>query len=199
MNTEAKTHFTAIGWVGVIAVVAFCVMWLACLSADSSWSWGNNSLSDFGVSRTDAADYFNYGLVIAGALLALYGIGRLQTNQKKLGFSVGGALLTLTGFAVVLIGMLTKDVDSGNFHDFFGILTIIFLSCAIIAITVQEYYDGRILPVGISLVIIFAVIGFAILFEFEEFEVWAIVAAMIWVLMDAALMIAAGIKEGQGQ
>lgn len=197
MNTEVKTHSTAIGWVGVIAVVAFCIMWLACLGADSSWSWGNNSLSDFGVSHTDAADYFNYGLVIAGALLALYGVGRLQTSQKKIGFSIGGALLTLTGFAVILIGMLTKDIDSGNYHDFFGILTIIFLAVAVIAITAQEYLDGRILPVGVSLVLIFAVASFAIVFDFEEFEVYSIVACLIWVLMDAALMIAAGIQEGK--
>lgn len=198
MNTNFKTHSAAIGWVGILAVTAFIAMWLACYQADSSWTWGYNSLSDFGISYgTPAANYFNYGMVTVGALLAVYGIGRLQYNKKKGGYAAGGIFLAMAGFTILLIGLLTKDVQSADYHNFFAVLTAMFLALALIAITVQEYKDGMVLPLGVSIFVVVAIAAFALLFNFAKFEVYAIVAGLLWVAIDAAIMIATGIKEGR--
>jgi hypothetical membrane protein len=196
MNMFNKTPSSAFGWVGIIAVAAFCIMWLACYAADGTWVWGYNSITDFGISNTAAADYFSYGLVIAGAFLALYGVGRLQTCNGKPGYAAGGCLLALTGIAIIVIGLLTKDVHSADYHNFFAILAGVFLSASVLAIAIQQYYCGKVLPVGVALVIVLAVIVFAYEFNFAKFEVYAIVAALIWVAMDAALMVKSGISGG---
>ena len=199
MNTEVKTHSAAVGWVGIVAVAAFCIMWLACYQADSSWKWGVDAISEFGVSSTVAADYFVYGLVIVGALLAAFGIGKVQCSQKKYGYVVGGTLLAIGGLVLVLIGLLTKDVADGDYHNFFAWMLAVLFCMAVLVITVQEYLDGNVLSVGISMILIFAVAAFAILFEFEKFEVYAIVLALVWVVLNSATMIVKGIKEGKSQ
>ena len=200
MNTDFKTHSAAVGWVGIIAVTAFIAMWLACYMADSSWTWGYNSITDFGISYgTAAANYFNYGLVTVGALLAVYGIGRLQYNKKRAGYAAGGIFLAMAGFTIVAIGLFTKDFQNADIHNFFAVLTATFLALALISITVQEYKEGMIFPLGVAIFVVLAIASFALLFNFAKFEVYAIVAGLIWVLMDAAIMVVAGIKEGKTQ
>lgn len=200
MNTDAKTHSAAVGWVGIIAVVAFIVMWLACYGADSSWTWGYNSLSDFGISYgTDAAAFFNYGLMISGALLGAYGIGRLQYNKGKAGYAAGGALLALAGFSMVGIALLTKDVQGADYHNLFAYMAALFISISLIVIAVQEYRDNMVFPVGVAIMLLIAVVCFALMFNFAKFEVYAIIAALIWVLMDSAVLIKTGIQEGLAQ
>ena len=187
MNTDYRTHSAAIGWVGIIAVTAFVAMWLACYQADSSWTWGYNSISDFGISySTAAANYFNYGMLTVGALLAVYGIGRLQYNK-----------LAMAGFTLLLIGLFTKDIHSADYHNFFAVLTAMFLALALISITAQEYLDGMIFPLAVAIFVVVAIGSFALLFNFAKFEVYAAVAGLIWVAMDAAIMVATGIREGK--
>ena len=198
MNTDYRTHSAAIGWVGIIAVTAFVAMWLACYQADSSWTWGYNSISDFGISySTAAANYFNYGMLTVGALLAVYGIGRLQYNKKKAGYAAGGIFLAMAGFTLLLIGLFTKDIQSADYHNFFALLTAMFLALALISITAQEYLDGMVFPLAVAIFVVVAIASFALLFNFAKFEVYAAVAGLIWVAMDAAIMVASGIREGK--
>lgn len=199
MNTEVKTHSAAVGWIGIIAVVAFCIMWLACYRADSSWTWCVDTLSEFGVSSTAAANYFAYGLVISGALLAVFGVGKVQCSQGKIGYNVGGALLAISGFALVLVGLLTKDVSNGDYHTFFAWMLATLFLVAVIVIVIQEYLDGHVLSVGIGMVMLFAIVSFAALFSFEKFETSAILLALGWVVLNSVMMIINGIKEGKSQ
>ncbi len=199
MNTEVKTHSAAVGWVGIVAVAAFCIMWLACYQADSSWKWGVDAISEFGVSSTAAADYFVYGFVIAGALLAAFGIGKVQCSQRKYGYVIAGTLFAISGIALVLVGILTKDVASGDYHTFFAWMLAVLFAVAVIVTVVQEYLDGNVLSVGVSMVLLFAAASFAILFEFEKFEVYAIILAMVWIILNSAVMIMNGIKGGKTQ
>lgn len=199
MNTEVQTHSTATGWIGIIAVAAFCIMGLACYQADSSWTWCVDTLSEFGVSPTAAANYFACGLVISGALLAVFGIGKVQCSQGKLGYNVSGALLAISGFALILVGLLTKDVANGDYHTFFAWMVAILFLAAVIVTVFQEFFDGNVLSVGISIVLLAAIASFAAMFSFEKFEAYAIALALIWVALNSVMMIISGIKEGKYQ
>ncbi len=199
MNTEVRTHSVAVGWVGIIAAVTFCIMGLACHQADSSWRWCVDAFCEFGVSSTAAADYFAYGLVVTGALLAVFGIGKAQCGAGKYGYMVGGILFAISGFVLVLVGLLTKDIADGNYHKFFTWMVVFLFVVSVIATVLQEYYDGKIISVGLSMVMLLAVATFAILFEFEKFEAYAITLALLWIVMNSAVMILNGIKEGKPQ
>ena len=95
MNADAKKHAAAFGWFGVLAVAVFSIIWLACYSVDTSWVWGKNSISDFGISDTDAASFFKYGCAIVGVLLAIFGIGEV-VNKKKFGYVFSGIMTSTT-------------------------------------------------------------------------------------------------------
>lgn len=196
MNTSVKNSSAAFGWVGIVAAVAFIVMWIACYQADSSWTWGVDALSNFGVSGTDAADYFNYGCVISGILLAIYGVGKAQSSNVK-GYTVAGIMLALTGICVMAVGVFTNDVHNGDYHDFFAILASVFMFAGIIATAIQQYYDGLVIPVGIAMIFCLAIIMCTLVFNPEKYEVYSIVIALFWIIMDGALMVALCPKGGK--
>lgn len=196
MKTDVKNHSAAFGWVGIAAVAAFSIMWLACFQADGFWTWGVNTLSDFGISATVAADYFNYGCILCGALVAIYGIGKIH-SQKLTGYKVSGSMFALAGICLVMVGIFTKDFHNGDYHSVFACLTFIFLTAALLAGAIQQYYEGMVFPVGVAMIILMSLILCAIQFTFAKAEVYSIVAALIWIVLDAGLMIKSGIKGGK--
>ncbi|MCQ2078989.1 MAG: DUF998 domain-containing protein [archaeon] len=196
MNTDVKNHSVAFGWVGIAAIAAFCIMWLACFQADGFWTWGVNSLSDFGVSATAAADYFNYGCIVCGVLFAIYGVGKIH-YARATGYQVSGIMFVLAGICFVMVGIFTKDFHHGDYHYFFAVLSFIFFTAALLAGAIQQYYDGMVLPVGAAIIILLTVILMGMTFTFAEAEVWAAVAFLIWGIIDAGLLIATGIKGGK--
>ena len=190
-DADAKKHTTAFGWCGLLAVLAFVAMWIACVLLDSSWTWGQNAISDFGISDTDAASYFKYGMIIAGALLAVFGVGE-AFNKKQTGYIVSGIMLVLTGICLALVGTFTLNYYNGDLHHMFAYMTCIFMLAAVIAAAAQYWACGRIVVGGISIVIFCAAMAAVIAFPFEKFEVTVIVLALIWLIMHASMTVAYG-------
>ena len=56
----SKPHNVAFAWFGVIAVVVFSICWICAAAIDTTWVFGENTLSDLGASDSDAKMYFNY-------------------------------------------------------------------------------------------------------------------------------------------
>ena len=193
MNANVNNHSAAFGWIGVLAVTAFCVMWLMCYLADSSWTWGTNTISDFGVSA-DAADYFNYGIIVVGMILAVYGLGK--TQGSAVASRISGNLIAIGGIAIALMGVLTVDIQNGDYHKFVALIgaSLVFLGLMIGA--AQNYFDGKVLPVGIAMAIFIAMFFCAIEFGYAKGEVYCLVLAAVWGLVDAIFMIVDGIHKG---
>lgn len=194
MNADAKKHAAAFGWFGILAVAAFCIIWLACYSIDTAWVWGENSISDFGTSDTDAASYFKYGLVVAGILLAIFGIGE-TVNRKTFGYVLSGIVTVIAGLCVVMVGLFTLDYEGGDLHHFFATIMAILMAASALAFAGQSFYCNKILRGGIVVVLFTVVIGTAFAFEFEEFEVWAAVCAIIFYGMYSVLTVAENIER----
>ena len=143
MNADAKKHAAAFGWFGICAGVAFCFMWLACYGADSSWEWGTNALSDFGVSDTDAATYFEWGCVISAILLAFFGVGEALNDKRKSGYLAEGILLALAGICLIFVGFYDSDYEGGDIHEFFAVLAATLFAFAAASWAAQTWYDGK--------------------------------------------------------
>ena len=197
MNANVNNHSAAFGWIGVIAVTAFCVMWLMCYLADSSWTWGINTISDFGVSNTAAADYFNYGVMIVGMILAVYGLGK--TQSPAVASRVGGNLIAFGGIFIALMGVTTVDVNNGDYHKFVALIgaTLLFLGLLICA--AQNYLDGKVLVVGVAICAFILMFLCAVVFGYAKGEVYCLVIAAAWGLFDAIFMIVDGIKGAEAQ
>ena len=194
MNADAKKHAAAFGWFGVLAVAVFSIIWLACYSVDTSWVWGKNSISDFGISDTDAASFFKYGCAIVGVLLAIFGIGEV-VNKKKFGYVFSGIMVVLTGICVIIVGFADLNYKGGDIHHFFAILAAIFAAASAIAWSAQSWKCGREVVAGIPIVLSCVVLACLFAYPFEKFEVIAMVMALIWYGLYSAGTIGYNVKE----
>lgn len=194
MNADAKKHPAAFGWFGVLAVAVFSIVWLACYSADTSWVWGENSISDFGISDTDAASFFKYGCAIAGILLATFGIGEI-VNKKQTGYVFSGVMTVLTGICLVIVGFVTLDYKGGDLHDFFAILAAVFAAATVVSWAAQTWKCGHEILAGVSIILFCTVLACMFAYHFEKFEVIALVLALIWYGLYSASTIAYNTKE----
>ena len=98
---------------GLVAIVSFVTLYSIAVSLDSSYMFGENYLSDLGVS--DGAWAFNSGVIIAGALFipfAVFGLRpALGNGMLPIACTV---LMAISGLFLISIGIFTED--AGDVH-----------------------------------------------------------------------------------
>ncbi len=152
---------------------------------DTTWVFGQQTLSELGISETDAKYIFNFACNIGGVLLALFGVGIvLQKTNEYTVFS--GILVVCAGVFLFLIGIFTMNIGNGNLHNFvamtFGILMII----AILSMAIGDLKDGKIVFSGISIIVLMCIMSFIIAFNLPMWEPLAIFTMFIWVIVQTA-------------
>lgn len=197
MEADSTKHAAAFGWVGLLAVVAFAVTWLACFSVDPSWVWGTDSISRFGVSDTDAADYFRYGCIATGALLAVFGTGLVYSMSGRAGMVIAGVLFLIAGVCIILCGNYTLDYEGGDIHRFFAAMAGMLVLGASIAAAAYIWKSGHIGLGGIAVSLFMITFAAALAFGFEEFEAYAAVCGMIWIGLVGAYQVGSNLTEGE--
>ncbi len=195
MNTNVNNHSAAVGWIGIFAVVALVVVWLASYAQGIGWKFGINTISDFGVA-SKSADIFNYGIVVVGILISLYGVGKMAVSNK-VGYSVAGNLLAIGGIFIAMMGLLTVDVKNGDYHKMAAMIGAILMFAGLMATAIQQYRDGLIIPIGIAIVLFIAMFFCALMYGYAKGQVICLIIAMVWACMDAALMISSGLKGAE--
>jgi hypothetical membrane protein len=187
-----KDHSVAFSWSAIVGVAIFLIMWMCAASADTAWEFGINTLSEFGISDTDASSYFNYGCMITGILVVLFGFGHAM-YPKNAGHTVGGIFLVLGGALLALIGIITMDY--GDQHNYVAILAAFFLFAAMIAITAGNWAAEKKIFAGVGIVISCLLV--AMLFEYDvaKFEAYGIILMMIWFLAESIRMIMSAKKN----
>ncbi|MDR0509330.1 MAG: DUF998 domain-containing protein [Candidatus Methanoplasma sp.] len=185
--TDSKNHNVAFAWAGMLGVAVFIIAWMCADAIDTAWQFGVNTLSEFGVSDTDARLYFNYGCCwAAGLLMAVFGIGR-ALNGKNEGHIIGGVLLFLSGIALVLIGFFTLDDDAA--HKFIAVSAALFLFMSMIAITAGNWAADRKVFAGVGVVVIFILVAMLFAYDLAELEAYGIIAAMVWFLAESVNLV----------
>ena len=67
--------------IGLIAAFALAIVISVAINGDSTWVYGENMLSDLGVSDVQlTADLFNYGCLIIGILVFVFGLVYFLSN-----------------------------------------------------------------------------------------------------------------------
>ena len=99
--------------IGLLAAFAFAVIMIVAINGDSAWVYGENMLSDLGISDVQmTADLFNYGCMIVGILVFVYGLGKAvcetQCNRAS------GCILAIAAIFLVLIGYIHSDFGNGT-------------------------------------------------------------------------------------
>ncbi|MCL1979028.1 MAG: DUF998 domain-containing protein [Methanomassiliicoccaceae archaeon] len=180
-----KDNSIAFSWFGIIGVAVFIIAWMCAASIDATWQFGVNTLSEFGISDTDASYYFNYGCRITGILIVVTGIGRVLYS-KNAGYTIGGILLAVGGFFLALVGVYTMDTDA---HSLVAVCMAVFLFAAIIAIAAGNWAADRKVFAGVGIASAFILFVLAIAGDTAVLEAYGIIVAMIWFLAESVNVI----------
>jgi hypothetical membrane protein len=171
----------------MIGVAVFIFAWVCAASIDTAWQFGVNTLSEFGISDTDASLYFNYGCcMITGALVAAFGIGRAAYAKNK-GHAAGGTLIALGGAFLILVGLFT--MDSGDVHVMIAVSMAAFLFFGIAATAVGNWNADRKVFAGVGIIVACLLVAMAVAFDVAGLEAYGIILAMIWLLSESVNMI----------
>jgi hypothetical membrane protein len=175
-------------WLGLVGVVVFAIAWICAASLDASWQFAVNNLSEFGISDTAAKYYFNYGCVITGILVTLFGAGR-TIFAKNLGHAVGGALLFSGGIALAFVGVYTMDPATNDIHVLLAITAAAFFFGAIVAATFGNWYSDKKIFAGIGIIVILCLIPMIFFLEIAALEAYGIILVMIWIAAECLNLI----------
>lgn len=165
--------------IGILAAFVFAVILVVAANADSSWVYGENMLSDLGISSVQmTADLFNYGCIIVGILVFVYGIGKAYCETKC--NRASGCMLAITGIFLILIGYIHSDFGNGNTHDTIAVLLFLFLFVAMVLSAIGDWRDGYRLNSALSVIMILIVMASMVGMNLESIEVIFVACALVW-------------------
>lgn len=116
------------GFCGVVGPLITLSLILVAVSRSPWFSWTGNYLSDLGINP-NVAVLFNSGLIIGGALTAIFAIGLKRTLPGLTGGGLGAIAIVLGSAALCGVGIFpeTTGVVHRSFALLFFILSIIAL------------------------------------------------------------------------
>lgn len=186
--TEWKGYIS-VGFTGLLAVVVFALIWTFAVMEDPSWVFGENMLSDLGVSDTAAKTYFNWGCFITGLLIMANGIGIASLRMRLYG--VSGVALAFAGLFLALVGLFPSD--TGDIHTFFAVAMFALGFIAMIVSTAGDWIRQHVLYGGVTMILIAALLVLAISRSLAYFEGAAVIILLLFIMMNSLKM--ATIKE----
>jgi hypothetical membrane protein len=146
----------------------------------SPWfSWWNNALSDLGHSiKSEAAPWFNFGLLLSGFFMILYPIIIFRKHARYTSF-----FLVVAGFSLQLIA--TFDEVYGSLHLLVSVLFFVALGLASTSFAVEKKSVVALLALVIGA-------GSWVLYDAEIYsaevavpEAISTIAAFVWIMLSA--------------
>lgn len=181
-------HNIAFAWFGILAIAVFTISWICAVALDSSWVFGKNTLSDLGVSDTDAKYFFNYGCCMLTAIfLAIFGFASTIYSKNKC-VSAGGIFLVISAVLLFIIGIITKDVGNGNAHKDIAYLMGFFLFITVCLYAGGFWMNGHEVFAAVPIVVVITLMGVYIKDGLATFEAWAAIGVMAFMIVAAADM-----------
>ena len=177
-KTISAAPFSFIGLlVGFFVPLALIIA----IAADGFWTFNVNPLSDLGVStNVFAANLFNYTCIIAGILVAIFGIGKLWVCN---GYnSAVGFLIAVGGVMLVGIGLFTELYSA---HLFFAYTYFFIMFVAIVTSIVGDGMANRKLPASISAVLLVIALGSLVGFTIPGAEVICSICLSGWLIVQS--------------
>ena len=174
--------------IGLIAAFALAIVIVTAIMGDPAWVYGENMLSDLGVSDVQStADLFNYGCIVIGILVFVFGLGKSLCESSC--NRASGCMLAIAGIFLILVGYIHSDFGNGNTHDTIAILCYLFLFIAMVLSAIGDSRDGYRLNSALTVVLILIILGCCVGMNIESLEVIATACAIVWLAGISAKMI----------
>ena len=174
--------------IGLLAAFAFAIVLIVAINGDSAWVYGENMLSDLGISDVQmSADLFNYGCMIVGILVFVCGLGKAVCETKC--NRASGCILAISAIFLILVGYIHSDFGNGNTHDTIAILLFLFLFIAMVLSAIGDWRDGARINSAITVVLILIILGCAVGMSIAALEVITVACGIVWLAAISAKMI----------
>ncbi len=174
--------------IGIVAAFLFGIAWIVAALSDPAWRFGEDAVSDLGVSSVQlTADMFMFGCILTGLLVFLFGVGKTYSETHASRWS--GALLLIAGIFLILIGCFNEDWHGGTVHATVAILFFIFLALSMLVSIPGDWADGKKLCGAVGIVAIVVIIGCAVGESLAFLEAMAIVCALVWLVSESVKML----------
>lgn len=178
MQLKLNTEKTAA--IGLVGIIIFSICWICAVILDGTWVFGENMVSDLGVSDTDAKYFFNYGCIAAGIIIYVYGILTAYFNKLTLD-RVCYVLIAIAGMFLIGVGTFTEDLGWPHNLCAYSLFIAVFIS-AILRIILDLINRDRVFAAVTSVLIISTIIV-AVTQTFPFLEAFAIIIILIWITL----------------
>lgn len=166
---------------GIAAVVLFFIVILLATDANPSWRIGIDTFSELGGAEMNSKEFFNYGSMVFGTLLAVFGIGNAIHGRYR-PYRIGGILIAVAGISFAGVGIFPYDIN----HDLHNIVTAslcIFAILSLIAFIIGHWIHKRTSLTVISVAVLIIVLA-SLFFGFSVFEAFTISFMLFWILIE---------------
>lgn len=178
MQLKLNTEKTAT--IGLVGIIIFSICWICAVILDGTWIFGENMVSDLGVSDTDAKYFFNYGCIAAGIIIYVYGILTAYFNKSTLD-RVCYILIAIAGMFLIGVGTFTEDLGWPHNLCAYSLFIAVFIS-AILRIILDFINRDRVFA-AVTAVLIISTIIVAATQTFPFLEAFAIIIILIWITL----------------
>jgi hypothetical membrane protein len=114
------------GFYGVVGPLIMLSLILVAISRSTGFSWTESALSDLGDSQYGVAVLFNWGLIVGGGLIAIFGIGLKASMPGLTRGSAGAVAVVLGGVSLCVAGIFPNT--AGAVHLYIsGLLFTLFI------------------------------------------------------------------------
>lgn len=166
--------------IGLLGIAVFSICWICAVVSDGRWIFGENMVSDLGVSDTNAQYFFNYGCAAAGIIIYIYGILTAYFNRLTLD-RISYILIALAGMFLIGVGTFTEDL--GWSHNLCAYSLFIAVAVSAIIRLVLDIIHRDMIPAAVTAVLILSAVIVALTQTFPFLEAFAIIIILIWIAL----------------
>lgn len=171
-----RTKAGYFGVFGILAAIVYVAVFYTASGSVSNWTFGSSDTSVF-----MEIESYRYGLMAAGTLGALFGLGFIARRDNAAQI-IGGITAVFAGLTLVIVGYQAPSVKD-NFILIFSALLIL----TALLDAVSEALNGQYISLVISLVL--AIIMAAMYYFNTMYGAAFIITALIWLLFSSLIMI----------
>ncbi len=174
--------------IGLIMAFAFAIMWIVAAENDPAWTFGDNMISELGVSTNQfTADVFKYGCIVCGALGFVFGVGKAYCEDNC--SRASGIMCAAAGIFLALVGIYNSDYGNGNLHDTVSYLAFAFIFLAAALSVYGDWSEGKRINGAIAAVLILVALSCYVGKDLAFTEGIAIICALFWMISESVKMI----------
>lgn len=174
--------------IGLIMAFAFAILWIVAAENDPSWAFGDNKLSELGVSSIEfTADVFKCACIACGALAFVFGLGKAYCEDGC--NSASGIMCAVVGIFIALIGIYNADYGNGNINETVTYLFFLFMLIAACLSVKGDWNDGKRISGAIAAILVLVALSCLVGKDIEFTEGVALICGLLWILSESVKMI----------